>query len=234
MKPKSNFAFTALALPLGLLTLQIQAQQVTVLATANIYSAGLSTPVAPGGGGAGTLPLLISLSPGQTSFQLTASGQVSQYYNFYYHGPDGLTGGAANISAYGGLSGFITDQLFPLTAVFLTDAAPQGPAPATLDFSSQGLGRNFLTLSPALDQVFFVGDGQTDASRAQTFYVPTGATRLFLGFPDAPNSEGAPGAYSDNQGSLQVDVTLVPEPSVSTLALLGLALVRPFLGGKKK
>jgi hypothetical protein len=196
----------------------------TVPATADIFSAGLDSPIAPGGGGAGTLPIAIAVSPGQAGFQLSASGSVSQYYEAFFHGPDGLPNYAENITDYGGISGFVTDQLMPLTAVFLTDAAAQPPAPAPLDFSSLGLGRDFLTLSPAIGQVFFVGDGQTDGGQTQTFYVPSGATRLFLGFPDAVNSLGLPGGYDDNEGSLQVAVTFVPEPSMPALAALGVAL----------
>src|SRR6266478_471402 len=37
--------------------------------TANIFSAGLAAPVAPAGGGAGTLPVQFSVGPGQTAFQ---------------------------------------------------------------------------------------------------------------------------------------------------------------------
>jgi hypothetical protein len=224
MKPTSNDILAVATLSLLLMASHGRAQDFTVPATANIFSAGQNAPIAPGGGGAGTLPIVISLSPGQTSFQLTAAGQVSQYYNAFFHGPDGLPDYAANISAYGGLSGFVTDQVLPLAAVFLTDAAPQNPAPATLDFSSQGLGQNFLSLSPAIGQVFFVGDGQTDSGQSQTFYVPSGATSLYLGFPDAANSLGPPGSYGDNEGSLQVDVTVVPEPCTSVLVVLGLPL----------
>jgi hypothetical protein len=231
MKPTSNFILTAATILLLPMANHAQGDSfvLTVPATANVFSAGLDAPIAPGGGGAGILPIFIPLSPGQNSFQLTASGEVSQFYGDFFHGPDGLPGYAANITAYGGVSGFVTDQLLPLTAVFLTDATPQAPAPATLDFSSQGLGQNFLTLSPAIDQVFFVGDGQTDSGQSQTFYVPSGATRLFLGFPDAVDSQGPPGSYGDNEGSLQVDVTVVPEPCVQELAVLGLAVFGFFL-----
>ena len=99
----------------------------TVPATANIFSAGLDSPIAPAGGGAGILPISIPVSPGQAGFQLSASGSVSQYYEAFFHGPDGLPNYAENITAYGGISGFVTDQLLPLTAVFLTDSAPQPP-----------------------------------------------------------------------------------------------------------
>ena len=197
----------------------------TISATANIYSAGLSVPVGPGGSGAGILPTLITLSPGQNVFQFSATGSVTENYgNGVYHGPDGGLNGGLTVLAYGGLSGFITGQNVPLAGVFLSGAAPFDPAPPTLDFTAGGLGLNFTTLAPQLGQVFFIGDGQTDGAITQTFYVPAGATRLFLGFPDAPFGSGLPGAFDDNAGSLDVTVMAVPEPA-SVFGLGALALV---------
>ncbi len=201
------------------------AQMFTVQATANIFSAGLTTPVAPGGSGAGILPVSISLSPGQNTFQFSAAGSVTENtLSGVYHGPDGRPNIGNNVYAYGGLSGFITDQVAPLAGVFLTDAAPGGTPPSTLDFSSAGLGLDFTTLAPALGQVFFIGDGQTSGGTIQTFYAPAGATRLFLGVPDSVNGESYPGGYDDNSGSFSVAVTAVPEPAFAALGAMGAAL----------
>ena len=141
-----------------------------------------------------------------------------------YHGPDGRPGVGNIVYAYGGLSGFITDQVAPLAGIFLTDAAPGGTPPPTLDFSSGGLGLDFTTLAPAIGQVFFIGDGQTSGGTIQTFYAPAGATRLFLGVPDSVNGESLPGGYDDNAGSFNVTVTTVPEPAIPALSLMGAAL----------
>src|SRR5215472_8229261 len=202
------------------------AQIYTVPATDNIFSAGLSVPVGPAGGGAGTLPVSITLSPGQTAFQFSASGSITEN-NLYgvYHGPDGRPSFGEQVYAYGGVSGFITDQNTPLVGVFLSNVAPGGTAPPTLDFSSQGLGLDFSSLAPAIDQVFFIGDGQTSGSVTQTFFAPAGATRLFLGIPDTVNGLGYPGGYADNAGSFTVTVAPVPEPPVQTLGILGTALL---------
>jgi hypothetical protein len=201
------------------------AQTFTVQGTANIFSAGLTTPVAPGGSGAGILPVLITLSPSQSVFQFSASGSVTEnnLYGFY-HGPDGRPLNGCETYAYGGISGFITDQVAPLAGIFLTDAVPGSTPPPTLDFRSTGLGLNFTTLAPAIGQVFFIGNGQTSGGIIQTFYAPAGATRLFLGIPDAVNAQSYPGGYGDNAGSFSVTVTAVPEPAFAALGTMGAAL----------
>ena len=40
----------------------------------------------------------------------------------------------------------------------------------------------------------------------QNFTIPTGATRLFLGIPDAFGFNGGPGAYGDNSGNYIVSL----------------------------
>ena len=216
----------ALSAP-GMAKAQIYLASDTVPATANVFSAGLTAPVDPSGGGAGTLPISIAVSPGQSGFQFSASGSITENDLYgYYHGPDGRPNNGEEVYAYGGVSGLILDQNTPLAGVFLTDAAPSGSAPPTLDFSSQGLGMDFLTLAPAIGQVFFIGDGQTSGGVTQTFFAPSGATRLFLGIPDTVNGLGYPGGYGDNAGSFSVSVVAVPEFRLrdarpGSLALLG-------------
>lgn len=190
----------------------------TVPATANIFASGLATNVAPGGGGGGTLPVLVSLSSSQGgAFQFQASGSISQYYSYYYHSADGWLGAPANINPYGGISGYLGSTTLPLVGVFLSDAVPAAPPPATLDFKVSGLGMDFTNLSPVLGQLFFIGDGQASGGMVQTFVAPAGATRLYLGYADAPQSVGDPGGYGDNYGELTVTVSpvFVNEPPVA-------------------
>jgi len=177
-----------------------------------------------------TLPPSISVSAGNVIRVLDpAVGGVS-FFNGYgapFYGPVGNGLSGSNLTALGGISGYIGPQ-GPLTGVFLSDAIPASGPPATLDFSTTGLGIDFLTLSPALGQVFYIGDGLTSLLAFQEFIAPTGATRLFLGIPDGFSFVGAPGAYDDNDGSYRVrigvnEIPSVPEPS--TLLLLGLALL---------
>jgi hypothetical protein len=70
-----------------------------------------------------------------------------------------------------------------LTGVFLGPGVPGGTAPAGLDSSVTG---SLPTLSPLLQQVFFIGDGLTGtgSGAVQRFVVPQGATRLFLASSD--------------------------------------------------
>jgi hypothetical protein len=122
------------------------------------------------------------------------------------------------------ISGIIhSNRTMFLVGVFRDNSpgSPGGPAPGTLAFSHP---ENFTTLAPLLNQMFFIGDGRTDNTNdIQTFLVPTGATRLFLGFADGFSFTGLPGAYADNSGQLVADFAFTPVPEPSALALLGLA-----------
>jgi hypothetical protein len=58
--------------------------------------------------------------------------------------------------------------------------------------------------------VFYVGAGPLAVD------VPTGATRLFLGFADGFGFNGPAGHYDDNEGSVQINVsTAAPKPAAS-------------------
>jgi hypothetical protein len=87
----------------------------------------------------------------------------------------------------------------------------------------------FSELSPGLRQTFFGGDGLTGTGSGdqQTFNVPDGATRLFLGLQDAgPPDPSLPGWYGDNSGSVSGTVEIVAPAAVPALgfpALIALA-----------
>ena len=147
-----------------------------------------------------------------------------------FFGPEGDTSATSSLTALDGISGYI-GTLGALAGVFLDDSIPSaGPAPTTLDFSA-AVDRDFLSLSPELNQVFFIGDGETSGGIAQEFVAPVGATRLFFGIPDGFSFLGAPGAYDDNDGAYRIRVGInedprnpsgVPEPLTAGLA--GMAL----------
>jgi hypothetical protein len=70
-----------------------------------------------------------------------------------------------------------------------------------LPSSAAPLRRSFL--APGLKQIFFIGDGLTGTGSGsiQTFHIPAGATRLFLGTMDSYG-------WSNNSGSFTVDLNL--------------------------
>jgi MYXO-CTERM domain-containing protein len=106
-----------------------------------------------------------------------------------------------------------------LLGVFVGAEQPdQSPTPPLLDFQSSAIGLDFVTLSPGLKQVFFIGDGLTSGGLQQSFIVPDGATRLYLGTMDGFG-------WTGNNGAFAVDVSVVPEPASWALALAGLAVV---------
>lgn len=126
-----------------------------------------------------TVPL--PLADGATLTFDSITGTARHDPNLSDYQPDGqLTdiGHNTNGSEHG-----IADVNAPINAlvgIFLGPDQPDlTPAPASLDFSSDN-SRNFTQLKPQLKQIFFIGDGQTDAGLAQQFVVPAGATRLFL------------------------------------------------------
>ncbi len=172
-------------------------------ARANIFDAGLASATQ-----GGVLP---------PSIDLTAGGNVITFPQIVgllntaadASGPDGAhtAGRSVNLTGVGGISGYLNGNNTPaLVGVFLGAAQPSSQ-PARLDFSTAAIGEDFTALSPALGQVFFIGDGLTSSGIEQQFFVPAGATRLFLGFADGNTGtlyHGVPLGYGDNTGTMSV------------------------------
>jgi hypothetical protein len=140
-------------------------------------------------------------------------------------GPEGLPLSPFGFASLNGISGYFANRSPALLGVFIGTSPPADPAPLRLNFVNNTA---FATLSPTLNQTFFIGDGRTGigSGNLQQFFVPTGATRLYLGLADggAPSGDLLAGAYGDNTGSFKVDVNAlnaVPEPA--STALLSLA-----------
>ncbi len=175
-----------------------------------------------------TLPPVISVSAGDV---IRAADPAVGGVNFFnglgppFFGPGGNGASGSNLFAFGGISGYVGPQ-GPLTGVFLDNNIPSAGPPAALDFTPAGLGIDFLVLTPALGQIFYIGDGLTSGSVFQEFIAPAGATRLFLGIPDGFGFVNGPGAYDDNDGAyrVRIGVNQIPVPEPGTLALLGLGL----------
>lgn len=206
---------------------------VFVPAWSKIWLAGMPDGTLAGGGDSAPAesPILVtglSLSSGyQINFTVTGEGA---------HGPgkpmgdgDGFTLSSHNFGAQFGMSD-LGAPLASLIGVFLTNAQPDlALPPPTLTWAAQSFG-NYLTLSPALQQPFFIGDGLTDTGQAQWITAPTGATRLFLGTLDGIMWNDNPGGYT---ASLTGGVDLTTEtPEPSTAVLLGTALIGLGLWGR--
>jgi len=114
------------------------------------------------------------------SITFSATGTVG--YPGEVAGPDGASTGSHGADF--GLSGITNARWNALIGVFIDSNVPGGVAPASLDFGAAGLTQNFTSLSPLLNQVFFIGDGVTSGAVVQEFNIPNGATRLFLGTLD--------------------------------------------------
>lgn len=148
-----------------------------------------------------------------------------------FFGPAGNGVSGSNLNSLGGISGYRGPQ-GALVGVFLDNNVPLTGPPATLNFDPSGLGTDFLSLSPLLGQIFYIGTGVTSGGDFRQYIAPDGATRLFLGIPDGFSFVGAPGAYDDNDGSYRVRLGInaipsndVPEPGTLLSVLGGLGLL---------
>lgn len=96
----------------------------------------------------------------------------------------------------------LSDVSCPINALIGVFLGPDQPdllmVPAALDFSSP-LSRDYLVLTPELQQVFFMGDGLTSDGEVQALVSPAGATRLFLGSMDGYG-------WANNSGEFVVDL----------------------------
>jgi Ca2+-binding RTX toxin-like protein len=179
----------------------IEPTGVTVDGQANVFTAGRSAVPSDTDG---SLPPVVPLNGADLVTFPGVTGTFSCCGGGFENGPDGTQwpfGPCCEVAAYRGISGLRdrTDgaNSFYLVGVFLDNTVPAAPAPASLDFTDN---HDFTDLSPALRQVFFIGDGRDAAGNLQRFHAPAGATRLFLGFADFCNTGLPPGCYFDNTG----------------------------------
>ena len=173
-----------------------------------------------------TLPPVIPVSGGQTVRVLDpAIGGISFFNGFGapLYGPEGNPG-TSDLVSFGGVSGYRGTQ-GALVGVFLDASIPLAPPPPTLDFTPGGLGTDFLSLSPDLGQIFFIGNGVTSGGTFQEFIAPVATTRLALGIPDGFSFVGLPGAYDDNDGAYRIRVGIDQIPPVIPLPATGWLLL---------
>ena len=128
-------------------------------------------------------PLAITMpigTGGEYTFD-SIDGTARHDPNLAYFNPDGeLSDINHNTNGSENGIGDIRAPINALVGVFLGDDQPsKSSAPAMTDASGDS-ARNQAVVSPKLKQIFYIGDGMTDAGLKQTFVAPTGATRLFL------------------------------------------------------
>lgn len=207
---------------------------VTVPGQANVFGAGGSlldpapagfigtaaTPATGYAGLTGGVPAPSITVFGGETVRISSSGG-SIFSGAEPSGPDGTHHATyrCDISGAGGISGYLNrNNSAHLVGVFLGNAQP-AQMPARIDFSANGTGESFVSIAPELGQVFFIGDGLTSAGIPQQFIAPEGATRLFLGLPDAYQGNdtfiytGAPNGYSDNSGTFAMRFAVTPSPA---------------------
>lgn len=173
--------------------------EVTVPAWANPWLAGMpdGTTANDGDRAPAQSPVLVQglpLDPG-SFLVFRAVGATRQRPTSVDTGPNGGDNQTHLAGSEHGLS-TVTAPRGALMGVFLGPEAPNtSPAPHSMDFSSTA-SRNQRALSPALKQVFFIGDGRTPAGMLREIGVPEGATRLYLGTMDGHEWRDNLGEYS--------------------------------------
>ena len=205
---------------------------VSVPGSSNPYLSGLpsGTTCCSGDSAPAQSPVQVTgltLTPGST-LTFSATGGVDFAGGTPTAGPDG--GFVFSTVSSDGISG-ATWPVNALVGVFLDNSLPtSSAAPADLNFST-GAGTGFTTLSPALKQAFFIGDGLsgTGSGAVQTFVIPAGATRLFLGTSDGVGWFNNSGSFAVTVSAAAAPPPTVPLANIPTLSLpmlvvMGLAL----------
>lgn len=196
-------------------------------------------------GSDGLAPQTINVSALTSITFSVSAGRTVTVNGGTYNDADGVgsLSGEFNTGA-NSISGITTPTAGAIIGVF--EGATLTTTPAALNFDT-GVGNtpgttSFASLSPELQQAFFIGDGLTgDGTGAtQTFYIPTGATTLYLGLADACGYNGSPSCFFDNSGSFTVTANGsgmsagVPEPGSWVLMLIGVGVAGGMLRASQR
>jgi hypothetical protein len=222
-----HFNLFLIPIAASIVSFPIAASAVTIAVpgSANPYLAGLPNGSTASGGDSapGQSPVLVTGVPITfgTSLNFSATGATNNSFSLPASGstPDGGT--VFSRGSENGISG-TTTRLNSLVGVFLDSSTPTASlAPSALDFGTVS-SQSYLSLSPLLKQVFFIGDGLTGtgSGSAQTVVVPFGATRLFLGSADGFEWNNNSGQFTVNVSAISAS-TAVPEPFTVIGTLIG-------------
>lgn len=209
------------------------ATDLTVAATTDIWLAGqpdgssvtgfFGTDVAPGNS-----PVSVAVSGGNV-FTFSASGTTS-VDGSCFAGPDGgCYTDQYSFSDNTSLPNGISSYAGPASALIGVFVGPGTPSGTGTDNGDNPPDPTLTSHSPALNQVFFIGDGLTGTGTGsvQTFMAPGGAVVLYLAVADSV------GGSTGNSGALSVTVTAVPEPEDAAMMFVGLGLVGLRLRSRK-
>ena len=210
---------------------------VAVDARTNLYRAGGNAPPPATDGLTPSAVASFAAGPGRTLRVIDVTGLVGcQPLPIFDPDGDTCVSTTTDVNGLGGIAGIEAQgrTLF-LAGLFLGPDVPTlATRPPELHYGPGDLSYNALSYSPAVGQLFFIGDGRVGNLRlgiglgpVQNFVVPTDATRLFLGFADAFGFVGDPNAYDDNSGAVSATfeiagVAAVPEPGTIMLVATGL------------
>jgi uncharacterized protein (TIGR03437 family) len=180
----------------------------TILGTADIWAAGLSSPPNLTGGG-GTLPPMFAIPSGSAGKAVTVTNVSGIIYNCGGNTcgapAEGVAGSASYSPAQGTTISGIKDDVRAqfLVGVFLNGSQP-APPPLTPDYTTSSNNASF---TPPPGQLVYVGNGLTSSGTLRQFVIPPGATQFYLGSMDgySPN----PGYYGDDSGSITATVQIV-------------------------
>lgn len=185
-----------------------ETEQLDVPATSDIYLAGASDEMEAQLSDPGTRPVSVDVDgAGKVSFP-SVEGDVSACAGCEPESPDGgnISFGSTGITAFNGIAGVtFADRTLFVVGVFVGDDQPTQPDDAVVDLSGAD---DEVTQEPELGEPFFIGDGETADGDLQEIVVPDDATTLYLGFADAYGFYGTPGAYGDNDGTVDIEVTI--------------------------
>ena len=221
MKTLQALIFSAAIICIAAIT--ASADTLTIAGNSNIFGAGHAS--APGGG---TLPSFVTFGSGQTILtfsSVTGTVTINVGSGSNANNPDGIGAAPAdsNTTSVGGISGIAAPHAGYLVGIFETSTEPFDPRRRSL--ISQSIGTNFASLSPALNQTFFIGDGLTDngTGMLQQFMIPAGATSsLFGNCGRSPIITARPDHTAITAGSFSATFDIVPEPSTWALGTSGI------------
>ncbi len=144
----------------------------------------------------------VTLTPGEVLTFDGINGGANNFPTDVRFNADGNTGWIVNnkYSQNRGPEHGKSDVVSPINSLIGVFLGPDNPAntpPPTsrLDFSTSA-SRDFQQLEPQLKQTFFIGDGLRSDGVTQTFKIPTGTTRLFIGTMDEYEWNNNQGGFS--------------------------------------